>query len=96
MDLINALPGNSSVNMNRGSNRRGIVFHMQSTPSKKHGDIGSLLPGNAAANTHPQEWEMVFSVGCVGRSYLKGELSYQFSSEFSAEDSHGKFVVEVE
>jgi hypothetical protein len=33
-DLINALPGNSSVNTNRGNNRRETVFSMPSTQSK--------------------------------------------------------------
>jgi hypothetical protein len=33
-DLINALPGNSSVNTNRGNNRRETVFPMRSVPSK--------------------------------------------------------------
>jgi hypothetical protein len=40
---------------------------------------------------HPQEWETVFSVGSV-----QNEQRYEFSSEFSVEDSHGKFVVEEE
>jgi hypothetical protein len=35
--------------------------------------------------------EAVFSVGSVKRSYLK-KTALQFSSEFSVEDSHGKFV----
>jgi hypothetical protein len=34
MDLINALPGNSSVNTNTGNNRRESVFSMRSVPSK--------------------------------------------------------------
>jgi hypothetical protein len=33
-DLINALPGNSSVNTNRGNNRKENVFYMRSAPSK--------------------------------------------------------------
>jgi hypothetical protein len=45
---------------------------------------------------HPQQWETVFSVVSVQRSYLKNERRYEFSSEFSVEDSHGKFVVEEE
>jgi hypothetical protein len=45
---------------------------------------------------HPQEWEMVFSVGSVQRSYLKDEWRYQFSSEFSVKDSHGRYAVEAE
>jgi hypothetical protein len=32
---------------------------------KKHGDIESLLLGNAALNIHPQQWETVFSVESV-------------------------------
>jgi hypothetical protein len=38
--------------------------------------------------------ETVFSMGFLHRSYLKDERRYEFSSEFSVEDSHGKFVVE--
>jgi hypothetical protein len=59
MDLINALPGNSFVNMNTGNNRRETLFSMWSA----HGAVGSPLPGNAAVNMHPKQWEMVFSVG---------------------------------
>jgi hypothetical protein len=33
-DLINALPGDSSVITNRGNNRRETVFSMWSAPSK--------------------------------------------------------------
>jgi hypothetical protein len=54
------------------------------------------LPGNAAATMHPQQWEMVFSMGSMQRSYLKDEQHYELSSEFLVEDSHGKFVVEEE
>jgi hypothetical protein len=61
---------------------------------QKHGALGSLLPCNAAVNMHPQHWEMVFSVESVQMSYLKDERRYEFSSEFSVEDTHGKFVVE--
>jgi hypothetical protein len=95
-DLINALPDNSSINMNRDNNKRKNVFSMRSAPSKSHGDIGSLLPCNAAVNMHPQQWETVFSVGYVEMSYLKNERRYEFISEFSVEDSHGKLVVEEE
>jgi hypothetical protein len=59
---------------------------------QKHGAIESLLPGNAAVNMHPQQWETVFYVGYVQRSYLKGEWCYEFSSEFLVGDSHGKFI----
>jgi hypothetical protein len=52
--LINALPGNSSVNTNKGNNRRKTVFY-EVRAEKEHGDIGSLLPGNAAVNMHPQQ-----------------------------------------
>jgi hypothetical protein len=54
----------------------------------------SVLPGNAAVNMHPQQWEMVFYMGSMQRSYLKDERCYEFSSEFSVEDSHGRFVIE--
>jgi hypothetical protein len=45
---------------------------------------------------HPQQWETVFSVGSVQRSYLKDERRCEFTCEFSVEDSHGKFVEEGE
>jgi hypothetical protein len=64
---------------------------MRSAPSKIRA-IGSLLPGNADVNMHPQHWETVFSVGSVQRSYLKKRTALEFSSESSVEDSHGKFV----
>jgi hypothetical protein len=67
---------------------------MRSAPSKGT-DIGSLLPSNAAVNMHPQQWETVFSVGSVQRSYLK-KTAPLFSSEFSVQDSPEKFVVEEE
>jgi hypothetical protein len=57
--LINALPGNSFVNTNTGNNRRETVFYAI-TAEQKHGDIGSLLPGNAAVNMNPQQWVTVF------------------------------------
>jgi hypothetical protein len=56
--------------------------------------MGSLLPGNAAVNMHPQQLETVFSVGSMQQSYLKDEQCYEFSSEFLVEDSQGRFVVE--
>jgi hypothetical protein len=56
-NFISALPGNSSVNTNRGNNRREIVFSMRSAPSKSTDIyIGSLLPDNAAVNMHPRQW----------------------------------------
>jgi hypothetical protein len=33
-------------------------------------------------------------LGSVQRGYLKDERLYEFSSEFSVEESHGRFVVE--
>jgi hypothetical protein len=45
---------------------------------------------------HPQQWETVFSVGSVQRSYVKDERRYEFSSDFSVKDSHGRFIVEEE
>jgi hypothetical protein len=86
-DLINALPGNSSVNTKRDNHRRETLFYAVRA-EQEHGGIGSLLSGNAAVNMRPQEWETVFSVGSVQRSYLKDERRYEFSSEFSVEDSH--------
>jgi hypothetical protein len=85
------LPGNSFVNTNTGNNRRETVF-CAVRAEQKHGAIGSLLPGNAAVNMHPQKWETVFSVGSAQRSYLKDERRYELSSEFSVGDSHEKFV----
>jgi hypothetical protein len=38
----------------------------------------------------------MFPAGPRHRSYLKDECCYEFNSEFSVEDSHGKFVVEEE
>jgi hypothetical protein len=89
--LINALPGNSSVNTNIGNNIRITVFYVVRA-EQKHEAIGSLLPGKAAINMHPQQWETVFFMWSVQRSYLKDERRYEFSSEFSVEDSYGKFV----
>jgi hypothetical protein len=45
---------------------------------------------------HAQQWETVFFVGSVQKGYLKEEGRYEFSCEFSVEDSHGRFVVEEE
>jgi hypothetical protein len=45
---------------------------------------------------YPQQWETVFSVESVQRSYTKDERRYEFSSEFSVEGSHRKFAVEEE
>jgi hypothetical protein len=70
------------------------VFSVRSTPSKKQGIMGNLLPGKTPVNMHPQQWEMMFSVGSVQRNYLKDEPRYEFNSEFSVKDSHGSFVVE--
>jgi hypothetical protein len=85
-ELINALPGNSSVKTKTGNNRRETVFYALRA-EQKHGAIGSLLSGNAAINMHPQQWETVFSVGSVQRSCLKDERRCEFSSEFSVEDA---------
>jgi hypothetical protein len=54
-DMINALPGNSFVTTNPGNNRRETVFYAVRA-EKKHGDIGSLLPGNTGVNMHPKQW----------------------------------------
>jgi hypothetical protein len=93
MHLINALSGNSFVNTNTGDNRRETVFCAVRT-AQKHGATESVSSGNAAVNMHPQQWETVFSMGSVQMSYLKDEQRYEFSFEFSVEDSHGRFVVE--
>jgi hypothetical protein len=60
--LINVLPGNSSVNTITGNNRREIVF-LCGTRQAKQGAVRSLLPGNAAVNMHPQQWETMFFRG---------------------------------
>jgi hypothetical protein len=36
-----------------------------------------MLPGNAAVNMHPQQWETVFSVGSEQKSYLKRRYTSQ-------------------
>jgi hypothetical protein len=41
----------------------------------------STLPGNAAANMHPQQWETVFSMGAVQRNYFEDHRRY--SIEFT-------------
>jgi hypothetical protein len=63
---------------------------------RAHGAVGSLSPGNEAVNMNPKQWETVFSVGSVQRSYHKDERRYEFGSEFLVEDSRGRFVVEEE
>jgi hypothetical protein len=63
-NLNNALPGNSFVNTNTGNNREENVFFAVRA-EQKHGAMGSLFPGNAAVNMHPQQWKTVFSVGSV-------------------------------
>jgi hypothetical protein len=64
------MPGNGSVNTNRGNTRRETLFYVVCA-EQKDGDVGSVLPGNAVVNTHPQQWETVFSVGSLQRSFLK-------------------------
>jgi hypothetical protein len=81
----------SFVNSNKGKNIRETVFYVVRA-EQKHGAIGNLLPGNAAENMHPQKLETVFPVVSVQRTYLKDARRYEFSSEFSVGDSHGKFV----
>jgi hypothetical protein len=54
MDVINALPGNSSVKTNTGNNRRETLLYAVRA-EQKHGVIESLLPGNATVNMHPQQ-----------------------------------------
>jgi hypothetical protein len=70
------------------------MFSMGFAPSKI--GIGCLLPGKAAVNMHPQQWETLFSVGSVEMSFLTNEPRYEFIFEFSVQDGHGKFVIEVE
>jgi hypothetical protein len=46
---------------------------------------------------HVSKMEAVFSAGSLQRSYLKNKRRYSsvLSSEFSVEDSHGKFVEDL-
>jgi hypothetical protein len=60
-----------------------------------HVAVGRLLPGNESVNMQPRQWETVFSVGSVQRSYLKDERRYQ-SVPSSVEDFYGRYVVEEE
>jgi hypothetical protein len=87
------LLGNSNEKTDTPQQEKGNCFHAFRA-EKKHSDIGSLLPGNAAVNMHPEQWETVLSVGSVQRSYLNNKLRYSsvLSSEFSGGDSHGNFV----
>jgi hypothetical protein len=39
-------------------------------------------PSKSTVNMHPQQWETVFSVLSVQRSYLKNKTALRFSSEF--------------
>jgi hypothetical protein len=57
------------------------LFSMRSVPRQ------NMLAGNAAVNIHPQQWEAMFSVGSVQRSYLKTNWCYNsvLSCEFVAE-----------
>jgi hypothetical protein len=64
--IARALLRNDTVNLN---NRETVFYAVRA--EQKHGYIGSLLSHNAAVNMHPQQWETVFSVGSVQRSYLK-------------------------
>jgi hypothetical protein len=50
--------------VNKPQQKENCVFYAIRA-EQKHGDIGSLLPGNAAVKMHPQQWETVFSVGSV-------------------------------
>jgi hypothetical protein len=43
---------------------------------------------------YPQQWGFMFSMGSMQRTYLKDERHCEFNSEFSVEDSHGRFVIE--
>jgi hypothetical protein len=63
--MARALLSNGSVN--KPQQQENCVCH--AVPAEQeHGDIGSLLPGNAAVNMHPEQWGTVFSVGSVQRS----------------------------
>jgi hypothetical protein len=73
--MARALLSNGSVSEPR---QYGNCVFYAARAKQKDEDIGSLLPGNAAVNIHPQQWETVFSVGSVKRSYLKIKRRYSF------------------
>jgi hypothetical protein len=87
MDLINALPGNSSVNMNTGNNRRETVFYAVRV-KQKHGVIGSLARQHSCKQASTTMRDGVF---CG----VRAKECYKFSSDLLVEDSHGKFVVVI-
>jgi hypothetical protein len=62
--------------LDKQTSTMGKLCFLCSPREQKHGDIGSLLPGNAAVNMHPQQWKTVFSVGSVQRSYLQNKRRY--------------------
>jgi hypothetical protein len=64
-DLVNALPGNNSVNTAQHATICGAVFSMSSAPSNS-GITGSCkpLPGNGSVNTFP----------CIGPCYKSGDV----------------------
>jgi hypothetical protein len=73
---MNALPDNSSVNRNRGNNRRKTVFSMQSVPSKST-DIyrKSVARQRSGKHTSTIMGDGVFR-GSVQRSSLKNKRRY--------------------
>jgi hypothetical protein len=85
--MARALLSNNSVNKPQ---QQGNCVLSAVGAEKKHGDIGSLLPGKAAVNMHPQQLMTVFSVGSVQKSYFKNKRRYGsvLSSEFSVEDNY--------
>jgi hypothetical protein len=106
-DLINALSGNSSVNIVQHATIYEAVFSMSSEPSSG-GTAGLCNPvlGNGSVNTFPRvgPWyesgDVITNIDGVFRGVRAEQLSLRQSaprvSQFSVGDSHGKFVVEEE
>jgi hypothetical protein len=67
--MARVLLSNGSVNKQQQEKENCVFYAVRS--KQKHEDIGNMLPGSAAVNMHPQQWETVFSVGSVHRGYLK-------------------------
>jgi hypothetical protein len=93
-DLFNTLPGNRFVNTKTGNNRMGIVF-CAVRAEQNHAAMGSLLPGDAAVNMHPQQWETVFSVESVERSCLKNERRSTMTPRVVGGDEKGSLKTET-
>jgi hypothetical protein len=69
-DLINALPGNSSVNMNRGGNRRETVFLCGPRRVKSRCYRKSVVRQRSCKHASVTMGDVVFR-GVRERSYVK-------------------------